>query len=144
MVTPDSLVEQFGETVTLTRVSSFDAGRDGVTNVTREFTDVKAVISQPDESDEQRLAGRLESGAITATVPTDTDVQSDRDGGRDRLIRPAVSDPENPPDDVRLYTVEEVADDTHPMVGIDKLTLMCSEFGGREDLANDADSYTSA
>ena len=144
MVTPDSLVAQFGETVTITRVTSYDAGRDGVSNVTREFEDIKAVISQPDESDEQRLAGRLESGAITATVPTDTDVQSDRDGGRDRIIRPAVSDPENPPDDVRLYTVEEVADDTHPMVGIDKLTVTCSEFGGRVDIENDADDYVEA
>ena len=141
MVTPDSLIESFGESVTLTRVIDYTTGRDGVTGVTREFETVKGIVSSPGEEAEQRLEGRVESGMITVTVPSDTDVKADRDGGRDRLLRPSVSDPENPPEGVRLYTVEDVQRDRHPIAGVDKLTLTCSEFGGRRDLAEDAETY---
>ena len=141
MVTPDSLIESFGESVTLTRVTDYTTGRDGVTGVTREFETVKGVVSSPGEEAAQRLEGRVESGMITVTVPSDTDVKADRDGGRDRLLRPSVSDPENPPEGVRLYTVEDVTRDRHPIAGVDKLTLTCSEFGGRRDLAEDAETY---
>ena len=189
MVTPDSLVAQFGEGLALTRVVNFEAGRDGVSDVIREIDTFNGVVSQPDESDSQELSGRLEDGAITVTVPSGTDVLADRDGGRDRILRPdpdvstdqltlwiqegetytvqsgtveeynrvrlegelalegeiVLTDTDTEiGDGVRAYTVESISRDKHPMVGIDKLTLMCSEFGGREDLAMDADTYTSA
>ena len=141
MVTPDSLIDSFGESVTLTRVTEYTTGRDGVTGVTREFETVKGIVSSPGEEAEQRLEGRLESGMITVTVPSGTDVKADREGGRDRLVRPSVADPTAPPKDARLYTVEDVSRDRHPMAGVDKLTLMCSEYGGREDLEIDAETY---
>jgi hypothetical protein len=143
MVTPDSIVTARGEQLTLTRVSSFDTGRDGVSNVTREYEAIPGIVSQPSEEAAQRLEGRLESGAITVTVPSGTDVRSDRDGGRDRLIRPAT-DPGNVDSSVRVYTVEDVQDDTHALTGTRKVTLTCSEFGGREDLSEDASQYTQA
>ena len=144
MVTPDSLIESFGEDVTLTRVIDYTTGRDGVTGVTREFETVKGIVSSPGEEAEQRLEGRVESGMITVTVPSGTDVKADREGGRDRLVRPSVTDPTAPPEDARLYTVEDVQRDRHPIAGVDKLTLMCSEFGGRKDLAEDAETYVEA
>ena len=144
MVTPDSLIESFGEDVTLTRVIDYTTGRDGVTGVTREFETVKGRVSSPGEDAEQRLEGRVESGMITVTVPSDTDVKADREGGRDRLLRASVADPENPPEGVRLYTVEDVTRDRNPIAGVDKLTLTCSEFGGRKDLENDAETYVEA
>ena len=144
MVTPDSIIESFGEQVTLTRAIDYTTGRDGVTGVTREFETVKGIVSSPGEEAEQRLEGRLESGMITVTVPSGTDVKADREGGRDRLVRPAVADPTDPPEDARLYTVEDVTRDRHPLTGVDKLTLMCSEYGGREDLEIDAETYVEA
>jgi len=143
MTNPDDLVATNGEALTLTRVSEFDTGRDGVSNVTREFTTVMGIVSQPDERAEQELAGRLEAGAITITVPSDTDIRADRDGGRDRIVRPDA-DPTAPPEGVRLYTVIDVSDDTHPITGTRKVTVTCNEFGGREDLQNDADTYVDA
>lgn len=144
MVTPDSLIDSFGEEVTLTRVTEYTTGRDGVAGVTREFETVKGVVSSPGEEAEQRLEGRVESGMITVTVPSGTDVEADREGGRDRLLRPSVTDPTAPPEGVRLYTVEDVQRDRHPIAGVDKLTLTCSEYGGREDLENDAETYVEA
>ena len=141
MVTPDSIIESFGEGIAITRVVEHDTGRDGVSEVAREIETTEGVVSSPGEEAAQRLEGRVESGMITVTVPSDTDVKADRDGGRDRLLRPSVSDPENPPEGVRLYTVEDVTRDRHPIAGVDKLTLMCSEFGGRRDLAEDAETY---
>lgn len=144
MVTPGSIIQSFGEGVTLTRVTEYTTGRDGVTGVTREFETVPGIVSSPGEEAEQRLEGRVESGMITVTVPSGTDVKADREGGRDRLVRPSVADPTAPPEDARLYTVEDVSRDWHPIAGVDKLTLTCSEYGGREDLAEDADTYVQA
>jgi len=186
MTTPDDLIAQNGEPVTLTRVTDFDAGRDGVANVTRELETVQAIVHSPSESQTQRLEGRLQDGAISVTLPSDTDVEADRDGGRDRLLRPdpntltdeltlVVDDGETfviesgetvsysevelngdlelqgdleltgesltIPEDTRIYTVEDVSDDTHPMVDITKLTVVCNELD-REDLSEDADTYT--
>ena len=233
MVTPDSLIESFGEGIAITRVVEHDTGRDGVSEVTREIETTEGVVSSPGEEAEQRLEGRVESGMITVTVPSDTDVRADRDGGRDRLLRPApdisadaltlwvregetytveagttetyqdvrldgelnlegeivledgrieasaltlwvregethtveagtteayrnvrldgelnlegeilLGDGRIEIDDgVRAYTIEDVTRDRHPMAGVDKLTLMCSEYGGRKDLENDAETY---
>jgi len=139
MTDPDDLIAQNGEPVTLTRVTDFDAGRDGVENVTREYETVQAWVHSPSESQAQRLEGRLQDGAISVTLPSDTDVEADRDGGRDRIIRPAA-DP-TATGSSRIYTVEDVSDDTHPMVDITKLTVVCNELD-REDLSDDADTYT--
>jgi hypothetical protein len=189
MVTPDSLISKFGEGIALTRTVEFDTGRDGVTNVTREIETTAGVVSSPSESAEQRTEGRIEDGMITVTVPSGTDVRADRDGGRDRLLRPApdvssgevslwvqagetytVSSGETETyrsvrldgelslegeilledgditigDGVRAYTIEDVSRDRHPIAGVDKLTLTCSEYGGRDDLQNDASEYVSA
>ena len=190
MVTPDSLIESFGEGIALTRVVEHDTGRDGVSEVTREIETTEGVVSSPGEEAEQRLEGRVESGMITVTVPSDTDVRADRDGGRDRLLRPAPDIPASAltlwvregethtveagttetyqdvrldgelvldgeielteeqeiavGDGVRAYTVEDVTRDHHPLAGVDKLTLMCSEYGGRDDLEVDAETYVEA
>ena len=186
MVTPDSIIESFGEGIAITRVVEHGTGRDGVSEVAREIETTEGVVSSPGEDAEQRLEGRVESGMITVTVPSDTDVRADRDGGRDRLLRPAPDIPASAltlwvregetytveagttetyrnvrldgelnlegeivledgrieiGDGVRAYTVEDVTRDRHPIAGVDKLTLTCSEFGGRRDLAEDAETY---
>ena len=189
MTTPDKIVQQKGEMVALTRVTDYSAGRDGVEDVRREIEAVKGVVHSPTESQQQRLEGRLNDGSISVTFVSGTDVDADRDGGRDRLIRP---DPETPtdeltllveedttttvdegetlsysnvqldgnielngnieltgetltiPEDARLYTAIDVTRDKHALVGIEKLTVVYNEFGGRQDLSEDADTYVEA
>jgi len=144
MTTPNSIVAAKGEPVTITRVTDYTAGRDGVEGVTREYETVKGVVHSPTESQQQRLEGRLNDGGISVTFVSGTDVAADRDGGRDRLIRPSVDDPENPPADARIYTAIDVTRDKHALVGIEKLTVVYNEFGGRQDLSEDASQYVEA
>ena len=189
MTTPNKIVEAKGEDVLLTRVTDYTAGRDGVEDVTREVETTKAVVHNPTESQQQRLEGRLNDGSISVTFVSGTDVDADRNGGRDRLIRP---DPEIPPgelslfvgenttttveegettttsnvllegnvelngtieltgdsvtlpDGARVYTAIDVTRDKHALVGIEKLTVVYNEFGGRTDLSEDASQYVEA
>ena len=132
MTDPDALVNANGEPVTISRVSSFSVDIEGSENVERETEAVKAIISSPSESDQMRLEGRLDEGAITATFPSDTDISATRDGGKDRIFRPATDTPAAPEDNVVVYSVEEVRKDTHPIVGMTKLTVVCNRLGGRD------------
>lgn len=144
MTTPNKIVEAKGEDVLLTRVTDYTAGRDGVEDVTREYETVKGVVHSPTESQQQRLEGRLNDGSISVTFVSGTDVDADRNGGRDRLIRPAVTDPEDLPEGARVYTAIDVTRDKHALVGIEKLTVVYNELGGRQDIDEDADVYVEA
>ena len=189
MTTPNKIVEAKGESVVLTRVTDYTAGRDGVTDVRREVETTKAVVHNPTESQQQRLEGRLNDGSISVTFVSGTDVDADRNGGRDRLIQP---DPEIPagelslfveenttttveegettttsnvllegnvelngtieltgdsvtlPEGARVYTAIDVTRDKHALVGIEKLTVVYNELGGRQDIDEDADFYVEA
>jgi len=83
---PDDIVENSGRAITLTRVSDYSAGPEGAESVEREFEQTKGVVSSPSEEQLQNLEGRLDEGAITVTLFSNTDIEPDRDGGRDRLI----------------------------------------------------------
>ena len=134
---PNRLVEKSGEELTLTRVVDFETGMDGVSGVQREVLTFKGIVSNPSEEQEQRLEGRLETGAITITVDSDLDIEANRDGGRDRVIRPNTDDVETEIDG-SIYTVIDVTRDRHPIVGVEKTTVVCNVLD-RVDLVNDAE-----
>jgi U3 small nucleolar ribonucleoprotein component len=138
---PDTLVENNGQNITITRVSSFDVTADGIENVEREYEQTKGIISNPSEDLAQRLEGTIDEGSITVTVTSDTDVEAQPDAGKDRIIKGHV-DPSTA-SDVEVYTVVSLQDDEHPLMGIKKLTAVCNRFN-REDLQDDADTYVSA
>ena len=144
MTTPDEIVERNGEPVTLIRVSDFAVDANGQVNpdsVEIELIDTKAIVSNPTEEDEQRLEGRLSTGSIRVTLPSDLDVSADRGGRRDRLFRPAVdgwgsgawgggvwggADPAT-----RVYEIVDVRSDRNPLSGTRKQTVIADERGGR-------------
>ena len=136
---PNQIVNTHGDDITITRVVGFEVGRDGGKHIIRDYTHTKGVISQPGRDDTQRLEGRLDEGAIQVTVQTDEDVQTTRQGGRDRILIGHVDPSED--EDVSAYSVVNVQDDRHNLVGVEKKTLMCNRFGGRNDVRNDADLY---
>ena len=140
---PDAIVERAGELVTLERVIDYAVDESGqVVDKETELVDIPAVISQPSEKDEQRLEGRLETGAIKLTVPSDEDVRGDRDGQRDRIYRPALAGWGDAgwgdggwggsEAKTRLYQVVEVIDDTHALTGTRKKSVMLNELSSHE------------
>jgi len=48
------------------------------------------------------------------------------------------------PEDARIYTAIDVTRDKHALVGIEKLTVVYNELGGRQDIDEDADFYVEA
>ena len=138
MTTPDEIVASNGEPLTLSRVTDFSVGPDGTENVTRELVQIQGIVSNPSEEMQQALSGRLSEGAITVTVKSDLDIEDDRDGGRDRIIRPAIDSY----DGETIYSVEQVTRDTHALAGISKTTVVCDLRGNRSTLfESDADTY---
>ena len=125
MTNPDTIIQESGEAITLSRVVDYTVNAQGAQNVERELVTTKGIVSSPSEELEQRLSGRIEDGAITVTLPSDIDVQANRDGGRDRIIRDTIESLEEY-DGEDIYTVIDVTRDKHPMVGIEKLTVVCN------------------
>jgi len=123
MLGPDELVDRTGETVVHEFVTDYDLTAEGQVDqnsITTEQDKIKAVISQPSETDAQRLEGRLSTGSLRLTVKSDRDVQGDRGGRPDRFEI-----------DADWYQVVEVRDDLHPITGIEKQTVLVDRLGGR-------------
>lgn len=142
MTGPDDIVARAGEPITLERAVDYEIDANGqVQTLETERVTTEAIVSQPTEEDEQRLEGRLSTGSLKMTLPSNTDVAADRDGQRDRIYRPELagwgedgwgddgwggSAPEK-----RIYEVVEVRDDKHPLTGALKLTIIADELDGR-------------
>lgn len=125
MVNPDDLVENRGEPAELMRVTDpvfneYDE-LDLDASVT-ETEEIKAIFSQPSYSESQRLGGRIESISAKATIPSDTDVDPDREGRADRLTRLS---------DGTTFKVAEKNADTNPLVDVTKLSVMLEHLPGR-------------
>ena len=140
---PDAIVERAGELVTLERVVDYAIDANGqVVDKETETVDIPAVVSQPSEQDEQRLEGRLETGAIKLTVPSTEDIRADRNGQRDRIYRQSLSGWGDggwgdggwggSEAQTRLYQVVEVIDDTHALTGTRKKSVMLNELSSHE------------
>ena len=140
MTNPDTIIQESGEPITLSRVVGYTVNAQGAQDVQRELHTTKGIVSSPSEELEQRLSGRIEGGAITVTLPSGTDVQQNRNGGRDRIIRGTVES-EGDYDGQELYTVIDVTRDKHPMVGIEKLTVACNLVGNRDDVFSEDGTY---
>ena len=137
---PDTIIQESGEPITLSRVVDFTVNSEGAQDVQRELHTTKGIVSSPSEELEQRLSGRIEDGAITVTLPSETDVQQNRYGGRDRIIRGTVES-EGEYDGQELYSVIDVTRDRHPMVDINKLTVVCNLVGNRDDVFSEDGTY---
>lgn len=138
-MTPDDFVDAYGEPVTITRAVSLTVTMDGAEDVEREVEQTKGIIrSPPTESMLQRLEGRIDEGSIQVTLPSSSDVSVRRQGGRDRLALGHV----DPASDtgVDAYSIVEIFDDTHPITGTRKLTVVCQALN-RPDLQDDAVEY---
>jgi hypothetical protein len=122
MATPDQLVADHGRDVTHEYVTAYDLDSNGQvdpsTLTTQEQT-ISAIVSNPTEEDEQRVDGRLSTGARRLTVDSGLDVKADRPGRRDRITI-----------DGELYKVVDVSDDIHPITGTQKLTVVLDRLGG--------------
>ena len=120
---PDAIVKQHGETVTHEYVTDYQLDANGQvdpSSVVTESDDIQAVVSQPNEQDQQRVDGRLSTGSLRLTVASDQDVSGERGGRRDRFQV-----------DGEWYEVVEVQADEHPVTGTAKQTVLVDRLGGR-------------
>lgn len=79
-----------------------------------------AIVSNPSDSAFKRLEGRGSTPEYELTVPSDTDVQSDREGRPDRFrVRG---------DYVKVVDIQE---DSHPMADLNKLSVVVAGLDGR-------------
>lgn len=119
----DDLIAATGQTVTVERVTDavYDANdvldRDASTVETEE---VPAIVSSPSTEAMRRLEGRVDSASLQVSVPSDTDIVTNRNGIRDRVEHGGVS-----------YKVVDVKAVEHPFVDVAKKTVMVDERGGR-------------
>lgn len=122
-VDPGDLVAEQGETVTLVRVTNAVYNNHDEldeANSTIESVQVPAIFSQPSEEDRVRTEARVGTATLKATVESTLDVETRREGRRDRIVR-----------DGRKYEVIDVVDDAHPFVDVEKKTIMLRELDGR-------------
>lgn len=124
MTNPNALIDRDGETVTLQRITNavFD-GYDELDSdaSTIEEVGIEAFISQPSEEEMTRLEGKASRETLKASVDSSIDIEADRVGGADEVIRNGTR-----------YKVAEVRRDRHPMVGIEKTTTFLDPRPGRE------------
>lgn len=120
----DDVIAAAGQTVTVERVTDavYDANdvldRDASTVETEE---VPAIVSSPSTEAMRRLEGRVDSASLQVSVPSSTEISTNRSGVRDRVTY-----------DGRAYKVVDVQAITHPFVdGVSKKTVMLAERGGR-------------
>jgi len=126
---PDALVEAEGEPADLEYVADYEIDADGQpSNVQLETERTKVIPSQPSEEDVVRAGGRLPTGALRLTVPSELDVGGERGGRRDRFYIP----PEDAAQESTLYQVVEVRSDQNAMTGTEKQTVMVERLGGYE------------
>jgi len=123
MAGPDAIVAAHGVTVTHEYVTDYSLDANGQVDpgsVVTDSDDIQAIVSKPSEEDTQRHEGRLSTGGLRLTVPSDRDVSGERGGRRDRF---QVDD--------EWYEVVEVQDDEHPVTGTAKQTVLVDRLGGR-------------
>ncbi|AXR81498.1 hypothetical protein AArcMg_1485 [Natrarchaeobaculum sulfurireducens] len=85
-----------------------------------ETQQLKAVISNPSDEAFKRLEGRGSTPEYELTVPSDADVQVDREGRPDRFrVRGDYCE------------VAEVRHDKHPMADMEKKTVVVAGLDGR-------------
>lgn len=120
----DDLITASGQTVTVERVTDavYDANdvldRDASTVETEQ---VPAIVSSPSTEDVRRLEGRVDSASLQVSVPSSTEIATNRSGVTDRVEY-----------DGRSYRVVDVKAVEHPFVdGVAKKTVMLAERGGR-------------
>ena len=122
MTGPDGLVAQSDETVTHEFVTDYNVDDNGQVepdSIVVDTVERPAIVSSPSEEDEQRHEGRLSTGSFRLTLLSDADVKGDRGGRRDRF---AVRG--------QWTEVVEVRDDTHPITGTQKLTVLVDRLDG--------------
>lgn len=138
MPTPNQLVADHGDDITILRVVDFEMTPNGATDVIRHIDHTQGVISSPSETDTVRPEGRADTGNRTVTVQSSQDVQVERPGGRDFVALGHI----DPDDDLDpdVYTVTNVSDDTHNFLDITKKTLTCEAWTGKH-LFDYADYY---
>jgi hypothetical protein len=111
---PDDVVASLGENVVHSRVTAavYDApGAFSEAASTIATATIKAIVSQPSE---RQLPVRLQgANAFKLTVPSSTDVKSDRAGRPDRFTVRGI-----------LCEVQEVRDDLHPATKARKKTVL--------------------
>lgn len=120
---PDDYVKTHGETVEHEYVA--DASFDTDYNLDEDDSEIEtqeldAVVSNPSDEAFKRLEGRGARPEYELTVPSDADVQPDREGRPDRFR-------------VRgdYVEVEDVQHDTHPIADIEKKTVIVTGLDGR-------------
>lgn len=123
MTNPNSLIERHGENVSLERVTNavfdgYDELDDDASTI--ETVEIEAYISEPSEEEMTRLEGKASRESLKATVDSSIDIEADRVGRGDRVIRNGTR-----------YKVAEVRRDRHPMVGIEKTTVFLDPRPGR-------------
>jgi hypothetical protein len=123
MTNPDALVAAHGETVTLERIT--DAVFDDYDELdesasTIETVEINAFVSRPSEEESSRLEGKASFDRLKITVDSSVDIDSQRTGGADEVVRNGDR-----------YKVAEVIDDTHPMTGIRKKSAILEPRPGR-------------
>lgn len=124
MTDPNALIERHGEKVDLERVTDpvFDDYDELDSDAsTIETVEIEAFISEPTEEEMTRLEGKASRESLKATVDSSVDIEADRLGRSDRVIR-----------DGTRYKVAEVRRDRHPMVDIEKTTVFLDPRPGRE------------
>jgi hypothetical protein len=124
MTNPDALVAAHGETVTLERVTDavfddYDELDDSASTI--ESVQIKAFVSRPSEEESSRLEGKASFDRLKITVKSGVDIESQREGGSDEIVRNGTR-----------YKVAEIIDDTHPMTGIRKKSAILEPRPGRE------------
>lgn len=87
---PNAIVARRGEPVVHEYVEDYELDANGQVDpasVRTRIQEIPAIVSQPRREDEQRLEGRLQTGGIRMTVPSDVDIRADRGGQRDLIYR---------------------------------------------------------
>jgi len=123
MTNPDALVEAHGETVTLERITNpvfddYDELDEDASTI--ETVEIKAIVSKPSEEESSRLEGKASVDRLKITVDSSVDIDSQRTGGPDEVVRNGDR-----------YKVAEIIDDTHPMTGIQKKSAILEPRPGR-------------
>ena len=119
MTNPDRMVRSSGEEVTHRWIE--DPVFDEYDNLDRDASDIQteeipAILSNPSEEEQEMLAGRSASASLAATVESDTDLATDREGWPDEIDARG-----------RTYRVIEIIDESHPFAkGMNKKKALLS------------------
>lgn len=124
MTNPNRLVDSVGEQVTLERITNavfddYDELDEDASTI--ESVQIDAFVSSPSEEESSRLEGKASFDRLKITVDSSVDIDSQRTGGADEVIRNGTR-----------YKVAEVIDDRHPIVDIEKKSAILEPRAGRQ------------